>query len=48
MFFLDMHKEKQVTCSCLDDWMKVAEVCSFLAAFNELTKIISGVIILFD
>ena len=30
-----------------DDWMKVAEVCSFLAAFNELTKIISGIIILF-
>ena len=31
-----------------DDWMKVAEVCSFLTAFNELTKIISGIIILFD
>ena len=27
-----------------EDWMKVAEVCSFLEEFNEVTKIISGII----
>ena len=30
-----------------DDWMKVAEVCSFLEEFNEVTKIISGITYLF-
>ena len=30
-----------------DDWMKVAEVCSFLEEFNEVTKIISSITFLF-